>query len=74
MMPAKKHGPDLTLVFGMGPKSGKGEPDKAEAEENEETAIPPDFEKAAVEAFPELEGDEERIAALHRACLAAQGE
>ena len=50
----------LALVFGPGKGgSSKGEPSSSD-----------DFESAAVDAFPELEGKPERIAALKQAIKA----
>ncbi len=49
----------LALVFGPGKEGSKEEPSSSG-----------DFESAAVDAFPELEGKPERIAALKQAIKA----
>jgi len=70
-----KKGIDLAIVFGK-PK-GKGskpdtEPDGDEAEppmsmsDHDGDELPPGFEDAAAEAFPEMAGDTERMGALKR--------
>jgi hypothetical protein len=58
--PSEK-GKGLALVFGA-PEKGAGKTEEGEASG--------DFESAAVDAFPELEGKPERIAALKQAIMA----
>jgi hypothetical protein len=59
--PDKGKAAGLALVFG-GPKKG--------ASSDDEGGSGGDFEAAAVDAFPELEGKPERIAALKQAIKA----
>ncbi len=61
--PSEKGKAGLALVFGA-PKKGEGS--------SEEGGASGDFESAAVDAFPELEGKPERIAALKQAIMACQ--
>ena len=65
--PAKKNGADLALVFGSSPK---GEDEDMAETESDPDEVSPVFEAAAVEAFPDLDGSPERIAAFKRAVMA----
>ena len=67
-----KKGIDLAIVFG---KPKKGGPDDAPDSERSEAGpdregdgdeLPAGFEDAASEAFPDMAGDPERMASLHR--------
>lgn len=63
----KKPAVDLAIVMG-GPK-GKapmGEPDGDEREESDGDELPPGFEEAFAEAFPDSAGDTERMQAVKR--------
>jgi hypothetical protein len=68
-----KPGPDLAAVFGSA-KGGK-KPPAADAETPADDSVPPDFEAAALEAFPDMGPAE--LSALKRAieaCVAAKDE
>lgn len=73
--PAAK--PGLAVILGGLKKPAKGggaEPaDETDSAPEGEEGMPPDFETAAGEAFPELKGDPEKMAAFHRACMACMG-
>lgn len=60
--PSEKGKAGLALVF--------GEPEKGGAGKAKEGGSSGDFESAAVDAFPELEGKPDRIAALKQAIKA----
>jgi len=71
------HKPDLSVIFGIGkpskgddksPSSRDAEDERDEDKESDE--LPPGFEEAAVEAFPDLEGDQDRLKAFWRAVQA----
>lgn len=65
---------DLGAILG-GKGGAKAPPLPMGDEETEAPEVTPAFETAAVEAFPEMEGDVERIAALKRAiheCLSGE--
>ena len=71
------HKPDLSVIFGIG-KPSKGD-DKSPSsrdsrderdDKDESDELPPGFEEAAIEAFPDLEGDTDRLKALER-CIKA---
>ena len=60
---------------GMGMSSGMGdgaEEDESD-DEDESESLPEDFEDYAITAFPELEGEPERLQALYRAMKACAG-
>jgi len=63
----KDKGIDLAIIMGGKPKPGAKlggkEPDGDEGGDDE---LPPGFEEAASEAFPDLAGDKERMLALKR--------
>lgn len=75
---AKKPAIDLAIV--MGPKRGKGhmdhgpgdegedegEDDSPDSERGEGEELPPGFEEAAAEAFPDMAHDMEKLQALKR--------
>lgn len=63
MADADKGKAGLALVFGAPKKGAKSEDDGGSSGE---------FESAAVDAFPELEGKPDRIAALKQAIMACQ--
>lgn len=81
-MEPKKKGVDLAIVFGG--KSGKGgdkpsRPDDSEGddmreEKDDDDDLPAGFEEAATEAFPDLDGDQDRLKAFLRAVKACTGE
>lgn len=70
--------PDPSKVFGGGKSAPADDPmpdeeDMVEGPEGDEE-LPPDFERAATEAFPDMEGDTERLGALYRAIEACKGD
>jgi len=85
-MEPRRKGVDLAIIFGGKPgKGGQKPPAPGDSEEREamrddddddhdhdddHDELPPGFEEAAVEAFPEMEGDVERLKALRRAIAA----
>lgn len=60
----KGKGIDLAVIMG----GGKEKPAPPSEDKGEE--LPPGFETAATEAFPDMEGDTERVKALWRAIKA----
>ncbi len=77
-MDPKRKGPDLAIIFGGKPSKGSPKPgsdteDREQPETSDDDELPPDFETAAIEAFPELEGDTDRLKALKRAIHACTG-
>jgi len=73
-MDPKRKGPDLAIIFGGKPgkpssKPGSDSEDRDRPDDDtddEHDDLPPGFEAAAIEAFPDFEGDHERLAALKR--------
>jgi len=62
---SKGKGLDIAVIMGGGkPKPGSDDEDKGGGD------LPPGFETAATEAFPEMAGDTERVTALWRAIKA----
>lgn len=61
-MATKDKAPALALVFGK----AKGGSTPPEAESDEDETVPADFEDYAVQAFPEVEDNHERLRALYR--------
>lgn len=61
----------LILALGKGPAKAGSKPgamgEDAEDDADESSEVPPDFEEEAIAAFPELDGETERLAALYRA-------
>jgi len=78
-MEARKKAVDLAIIFGGKGRGGDKPPLARSSERDEEPTeeehddLPPGFEAAAVEAFPDLEGDRDRLAALKRAIAACAG-
>jgi hypothetical protein len=67
----KKKGVDLAIIFGGKGKGGEKPPMRdSDEHDDEHDELPPGFEAAATEAFPELDGDTERLMALKRAIAA----
>lgn len=71
MDPKRKGGPDLAIIFGGKPgkpssKPGPDTEDREHSDDNEDDELPPGFEAAAIEVFPDFEGDHERLVALKR--------
>ena len=62
----------LSAVFGAAKGGEKSSP--MAASEPSESAVPEDFEDYALTAFPDLEGDPERIEALYNAMMVCAGE
>ena len=69
----REKSPDLAILLGIG-KGGKGKMGMGSGEESDEDEsegeLDPDFEEAAIEAFPELEGEQKRLLALQEAIRA----
>jgi len=81
-MEPRKKPVDLAIIFGGKPGKGGHSPpsrgsdehdDDESTEEDHDDDLPPGFEAAATEAFPDLEGDSERLKALKRAIAACTG-
>jgi hypothetical protein len=58
--------PSLALIFGGKKASSMHDGPEAAGETEEEAGPPAGFEAAAIEAFPDMAKDKERVAALYR--------
>ncbi|MEI9950805.1 MAG: hypothetical protein WDO74_17950 [Pseudomonadota bacterium] len=79
-MEPKKKAVDLAIIFGGKPGKGASKPPLRGSDDHEDESaeedhddLPPGFEAAAIEAFPDLDGDHDRLLALKRAISACTG-
>lgn len=63
---APKKGIDLAIIMGGKPKGDAGKMGAEKPKESDSDDLPPGFEEAFAEAFPDAAGDHERMLALKR--------